>query len=97
MELLQKKKVSKMPVYTRHKVTSSAKQICSVKCNYAPKNYEEYPTKGLENDDDNADEERLLIAEDVSGVKFSDCIFIDQDVATCVILNIEEMCDDAKN
>ncbi|GFT55464.1 hypothetical protein NPIL_353481 [Nephila pilipes] len=33
----------------------------------------------------------------MSGVKFSDYISIDQDVATCSILCIEEMYDDAKN
>ncbi|GFT94058.1 hypothetical protein NPIL_51651 [Nephila pilipes] len=48
-------------------------------------------------DDDNADEEWLRVAENFPGVKFSDYIFIDQDVTTFGILNIEEMCDDAKN
>ncbi|GFT87443.1 hypothetical protein NPIL_184041 [Nephila pilipes] len=60
----------------------------------------EGPTEGQENNnysDDNADEEWLHVAEDVSGVKFSDYISIDQDVATCDILSIEEMCDNAKN
>ncbi|GFT85694.1 hypothetical protein NPIL_41891 [Nephila pilipes] len=48
-------------------------------------------------DDDNADEEWLSVVEDVSSVKFSDYIFIDQDIATCSILNIEEMFYVAKN
>ncbi|GFT67234.1 hypothetical protein NPIL_254231 [Nephila pilipes] len=48
-------------------------------------------------DDNNADEEWLRVAEDVYGVKFSDYIAIDQDVAICDNLSIEEMCDNAKN
>ncbi|GFT84855.1 hypothetical protein NPIL_156371 [Nephila pilipes] len=48
-------------------------------------------------DDNNTDKEWLHVADDVSGVKFSDYISIDQDVAKCDIQSIEEMCDDAKN
>ncbi|GFU15828.1 hypothetical protein NPIL_81371 [Nephila pilipes] len=48
-------------------------------------------------DDDNADEERLRLAECVFGVKFIDYISIDPDVETCGILNIEEMYDNTKN
>lgn len=84
-----------------HEVTSSAIQNCFVKCGFVRINDEEGLTEGQEinddGDDDNADEEWLRVAEDVSGVKFSDYISIDQDVATCGILSIEEMCDDAKN
>ncbi|GFT99046.1 putative tick transposon [Nephila pilipes] len=59
----------------------------------------ECPTERQENkdDDDNADKERLLVAEDVSGAKFSDYISIDQDIKTCGFLSMEEMCEDAKN
>ena len=60
------------------------------------KNDEECPTERQENYND-ADERWLRVADDVSGVKFSDYIFIDQDVATCGILTIQEMCDDAGN
>ncbi|GFS93025.1 hypothetical protein NPIL_507601 [Nephila pilipes] len=49
------------------------------------------------NNDDNADEEWLRVAEDVSGVKLSDYISVVQGVSTCVILSIKQMCDDAKN
>ncbi|GFT70185.1 hypothetical protein NPIL_192591 [Nephila pilipes] len=48
-------------------------------------------------DDDDADEKWFLVAEDVPGVKFSDSISIDQDVATYGILSTEGMCDDAEN
>ncbi|GFT81272.1 hypothetical protein NPIL_359231 [Nephila pilipes] len=82
-----------------YELTSSAIQNCFVICGFVRKNYKEYPTKGQENNDDggNADEEWLSVAEDVSGLKFSDYIFINRDVSTCGTLNIEEMCHDAKN
>ncbi|GFT44016.1 hypothetical protein NPIL_373861 [Nephila pilipes] len=77
----------------RHEITTSAIQNSFVKCSYVRKNHEECPTKGQENNDnDNADEEWLRVAEDVSGGKFSDYISIDQAIATCCILSIEEMC-----
>ncbi|GFU33782.1 hypothetical protein NPIL_648221 [Nephila pilipes] len=47
-------------------------------------------------DDVYADEGCLRVAEVVSDVKFSDYISIDQDVATCSILGIEEMYDKVK-
>ncbi|GFS45258.1 hypothetical protein NPIL_341961 [Nephila pilipes] len=47
--------------------------------------------------DDDADEKWFRVAEDVPGVKFSDCISIDQDVATCGILSTEVMCDECEN
>ncbi|GFT80224.1 hypothetical protein NPIL_17451 [Nephila pilipes] len=48
-------------------------------------------------DNDNVDEEWFIVAEDVSGGKFSDYISIGQVVTRCGFISIEEMCDEAKN
>ncbi|GFU25922.1 hypothetical protein NPIL_102861 [Nephila pilipes] len=56
--------------------------------------------EGQENNadnDDNADEDCLRLAEDVYGLKFSDYISFHQEVATTCTLNMKEMCDDAKS
>ncbi|GFU02693.1 hypothetical protein NPIL_363211 [Nephila pilipes] len=46
-------------------------------------------------DDDKADGEWLRVTEDVFGMKLSDYISPNQDVTTCYILSIEEMCEEA--
>lgn len=70
-----------------------------MKCDYVLKSDKECSRQGKKyyDDNDNADEEWLCVAEFAPGVKFSSCMFIDQDIVTCCILRVEEMRDDANN